>query len=83
MTEDEAKKKFCPMGGRSASINNGNFTIGQFTLCLASECMAWQHANSVWCKDGEEVDLHLYKEYRTPEEAGLVSLSKGRCGLAK
>jgi len=43
MTEEEAKTKYCPMGGRSVSIkSSGDFKIGEFTLCIASDCMMWR-----------------------------------------
>lgn len=43
MTEEEAKTKYCPMGGRSVSIkSNGDFKVGEFTLCIASDCMMWE-----------------------------------------
>lgn len=41
MTEDEAKTKYCPMGGRKVSSKSGELSIGGFTQCIASDCMMW------------------------------------------
>lgn len=49
--EEEAKKKWCPYANVSASdsdiisnrhIQNDNSVLISFSLCIASECMAWR-----------------------------------------
>lgn len=45
LTEDEAKKKWCPMvrAGNEAGCNrNESDASGRLDRCIASECMMWQ-----------------------------------------
>jgi hypothetical protein len=58
MTEDEAKKKWCPMVrvGEGSSTDNRNCSAGivnknpgegsQWNCCIASSCMMWRCADS-------------------------------------
>lgn len=78
MTEDEAKKKWCPFvrfnapdGATDALIINnrakraapGETTNGQMCGCLASKCMAWR-----WKLEGSVTETY--------------STTDGHCGLA-
>jgi len=58
MTEDEAKKKWCPMYRVSVEPNGSADNRGKYDTvnnyrCLASFCMAWQwdvvHPNYGYC----------------------------------
>ncbi len=73
MTEDEAKKKWCPFarslqsdGDNLASANRGFDSIVDVgSMCIASECMAWRH-------------------YYTVDPFGIIEpikLHEGYCGL--
>lgn len=73
MTEDEAKTKYCPMGGRSVSIKQGGeFRVGDFTKCIASDCMMWRWKRT---KEDARKQSGLSAEYQAKES--------GYCGLAK
>ena len=66
MTEDEAKKKFCPMSLQPIVGENGYVELSP-TECLGSACMAWRWDNHV---DEKGV------RYSTP------SATDGHCGMA-
>lgn len=78
MTEDEAKKKWCPMikiapetegfyplTNRAKAIHKGDELIGTVT-CIASECMAWRNTGLVYDCD----------------EPTKIIERRGHCGLA-
>lgn len=56
MTEDEARKKWCPQArvatrGEDAAVNRwavfgSGFGPSHGTTCIASECMAWRSTSS-------------------------------------
>lgn len=67
MTEDEAKKKWCPMVRHAADRDGGfHVTNGQksagFQNCIASDCMMWQ-----WDNNPKQPECDYYN---------------GHCGLA-
>lgn len=77
MTEDEAKKKWCPMARVSASgcslsfnrVDDGTPSIG--ANCIASDCAMW-----VWVKKIEVV-------YGGPCNELPKEQWQGRCGFAR
>jgi len=55
MTEEEARKKWCPMARCSVFEGRGVFNRDDFKLnimesCLASDCMKWPECKSWWDK---------------------------------
>jgi hypothetical protein len=45
MTEDEARKKWCPMGRHSFTTHRGEASVNrpvELSLCIASACMMWR-----------------------------------------
>lgn len=72
-TEEEAKKKWCPMVRVSKSEFDGFFDNrqgnGVVTYCIGSQCMVW-----VWGQD-----------YVRDTEEGKIALNnaQGYCGLVK
>lgn len=50
MTEDEAKKKFCPLTLGRTPVPYGNqgaiLHSGEGDLCLGSQCMAFRYKNT-------------------------------------
>jgi len=78
MTEDEARNKYCPMGGRKVSSKSGELSIGGFTECIASDCMMWVDDTktvNVTILEGEQ-----YEYSDIPEDEQVPA---GRCGLTR
>jgi hypothetical protein len=58
MTEDEAKKKWCPFvrdfksGTLTPASNRLDGKVPSWSKCIGSECMAWRvHVTGMWNKD--------------------------------
>ena len=76
MTEDEAKKKWCPHGrgldSYSETVSHNRYTDGKpVTLCIGSECMAWRTIKGQVPVPADEVGSYKY-----------VNANGGYCGLA-
>jgi hypothetical protein len=59
MTEEEAKKKWCPMANYQSYGNRPPFDKGIEIQCIASDCMMWrgiptrdEAENGFYLKDG-------------------------------
>ena len=73
MTEEEARDKWCPQ----------TFNAEAPDRCIASKCAVWVHEKAIWCnKDGSQPTESQLNE-RTPEDAGLITVSFGHCGLIR
>ena len=49
MTEDEAKRKWCPMvrfAGAQVAFNRDTQTPEYVTRCIGSECMMWRETSA-------------------------------------
>jgi hypothetical protein len=68
MTEQEAKKKWCPLGQISVIGTAGI----QAQMCVASDCMLWRH-NGI-------KDIKIDRGYMEPPDIETVEI--GYCGLA-
>lgn len=88
MTEEEAKKRWCPFvravyanASGMAAVNRDGKRMHPGAACIASECMAWR-----W----EFVETEDSKRHRAgrgistypPPEAVYEQTDKGCCGLA-
>lgn len=72
-TEDEAKKKWCPMALMTHNNNTGfnrNADGRMVTYCIASNCMMWKWEYKNQCIDKEATHIK-------------VKSNKGYCGLTK
>jgi hypothetical protein len=83
VTEDEAKKKWCPYARVGAYTDKGQIMaitvnrdprdeVSEGCLCLGSECMAWR----------ETYAMSRSNPACTPETGHQRSLVGGYCGLA-
>jgi len=66
MTEDEARKKWCPMVRWTSHDGDNRYAEpfenrGANCMCIASECMMWKTQRELI--GGNEVDGFRYKEY--------------------
>lgn len=77
MTEDEAKKRWCPAaredtGGIGPVAGNRSQSSSAYTMCIASECMWWR-----WEWESKQT-------FATTEQPQIFEQSKthGHCGMA-
>lgn len=68
-TEEEAKKKICPLRELMGWDSDLNEPIGVF--CIASECMVWK-----WGEEQIEVPLRIGEEGKRYEAGGYCGLIK-------
>lgn len=62
MTEEEAKKKWCPMirpilthdSDGNRYYTNNRLALKELTNCIASDCMMWRWKNPEYVKGTEE-----------------------------
>lgn len=77
-TEDEAKKKWCPMArcGGNVGCNRGGGDFASGPYCIGSDCMMWRWLNQkVWqCAETGEI---MHKDFS--DNGKLVSV--GYCGI--
>lgn len=80
MTEEEAKKKWCPMARLSIMDQPIDGTPQPKERCIASRCMMWQEQYSTWivskesfAEPGEAFSPDDYEE----------RINGGCCGLTK
>lgn len=84
MTEEQAKKKWCPMV--RAGLKGANTYVGinwpsgevldqEYAKCIGSDCMMWRWENVYTTSDGQNV-----MEATTDDGSGQVP--NGHCGLA-
>ena len=83
MTEDEARKKWCPMV-RPSSIAMKDIREAHEMKCVASECMMWRWGDG----DGYQMVQLESGNYKTLMTTGEVESYAnypqcGYCGLAK
>ena len=90
MTEDEARKKWCPFSRTGAFTDQGRLMavtvnrdprdeIMEGCRCIASECMAWR-----WVMESVG-GIYFSKYRRTPIKDSLghfENVPEGYCGLA-
>lgn len=93
MTEDEARKKWCPM----ARLSNQNFggswnraqrepgehdDVSWMPRCIASDCMAWRwYSRTSRKKQGDGAPYNEIMAQKYPDEYELAPAT-GFCGLA-
>lgn len=66
ITEEEAKKKWCPelrLDGSNASMLDTGYVVYESSPCIVSGCMMWRWSNKI------------------PYESGKKVAKKGYCGL--
>lgn len=89
MTEEEAKKKWCPQARVSQGIGAVGFNRidegkpSKDSFCIASDCMVWVMGSGEWRINGEQTPKSELDKFPTPESAGAVWVNFGICGLTK
>lgn len=88
MTEDEAKKKWCPMARLQNGVGSYNRLLPQGFGCVASACMMWRVDNRLQVESRKKGDpapegggWTLDNPGASFEQFSRITPS-GRCGLA-
>ena len=88
MTEEEAKKRWCPMArvhiSRSLSgseyYSNNRLALHDLTTCIASGCMAWRwELEWDWAK---RIEANRELSKMSLQEVTGMTPREGYCGLA-
>lgn len=88
ITEDEARKKWCPFARLNSGANrslHGIYKVADGTNCIASDCMAWEWFDGV-SDDGtacHHTPTAMLPRVVENKEGFPLSERRGDCGLKR